>query len=64
MNKELMMKFQLSVNALQTSPSVKENLSSKCLSDYISGKYGQLFLGNITMGEKSTLRKEPFLLTK
>lgn len=55
-----MMKFQLSVNTLQTSPSVKENLSSKCLSDYISGKYGQLFLGNITMGEKSTLRKEPF----
>lgn len=42
----------LSVNALQTSPSVKENLSSTCLSDCINGKYGQLFLGNITMGEK------------
>ena len=59
-----MVKLQLSVHALQASPSVKENLSSNCLSDCINGKYRRLFLGNITMGEKSTLRKKPFLLTK
>lgn len=38
-NKELMVKFQISVNALQASPKEKENLSSKCLSNYIHGKY-------------------------
>ena len=50
-----MVKLQLSVHALQ---------ASNCLSDCINEKYRRLFLGNITMGEKSTLRKKPFLLTK
>lgn len=55
-----MMQFQIAGTALQASPREKEGLPSKCLSNYIHGKYRWLFLGNITMREKINFEEKTF----